>query len=271
MAQPLVSILMTAYNREKYIAEAIESVLASSYKNFELIINDDRSKDKTVEIAQQYAMADNRIKVFINEKNLGDYPNRNKTATYATGEYLKYLDSDDMIYKYGLEAFVDFMEQDKEVALGISHRENVTIKPFPIIMTPQESVRHHFFKEGYLHCAPTGTIIRRACFEKLGGFSGKRMIGDFEFGLKMAINYKVMLVPPGLIFWRNHGDQEVYIGINNNMYPKMYKDAILHEFKTISDDVLTGVERQQVLKRLRRSDRVDQIKRTIKKIIKPRK
>jgi len=271
MGKPLVSVLMTAYNRENFIAEAIESVLASSYKNFELIINDDRSKDKTVEIAQRYARADNRIKVFINEKNLGDYPNRNKTATYATGEYLKYLDSDDLIYKHGLEAFVDFMEQDKEVALGISNRENVTIKPFPIIMKPEESVRHHFLKEGYLHCAPTGTIIKRACFEKLGGFSGKRMIGDFEFGLKMAVNYKVMLVPPGLIFWRNHGDQEVYIGINNNMYPKLLEEVILNEFKTLSEDVLSGAERQQVLKKLNRSNRISQIKRIIKKIIKPQK
>ena len=59
---PLVSVLMTAYNREKYIAEAIESVLASTYKNFELIIVDDCSKDKTVEIARRYAKKDQRIK-----------------------------------------------------------------------------------------------------------------------------------------------------------------------------------------------------------------
>lgn len=269
MGAPLVSVLMTAYNREKYIGEAIESVLASTYHNWELIINDDGSKDKTVEIARRYAKADSRIKVFVNEKNLGDYPNRNKTATYATGEYLKYLDSDDLIYRYGLEAFVHFMEQDKEVALGISHRENVTIKPFPIIMKPEESVRHHFFKEGYLHCAPTGTIIRRSAFEKVGGFSGQRMIGDFEFGLKVAVEFKVMLLPPALFFWRNHGDQEVYFGINNNMYPKQFEQVIETQFKTISDNVLTVAERQKIVKSLKRSNRIAQLKGKIKKIIKP--
>ncbi len=72
---PLVSVLMTVYNREKYIAEAIESVLASSYTNFELIIVDDGSKDHSVEIAQKYEAQDHRIKVYVNEQNLGDYSN----------------------------------------------------------------------------------------------------------------------------------------------------------------------------------------------------
>src|SRR5690348_3619706 len=73
---PIVSVLMTAYNREKYISQAIESVLRSSLTNFELIIVDDVSKDRTVEIARNYAAKDNRVLVFVNEKNLGDYGNR---------------------------------------------------------------------------------------------------------------------------------------------------------------------------------------------------
>lgn len=92
MNPPLVSILMTAYNREKYIAEAIESVLASTYTNFELIIVDDCSADRTLEIAKSYEEKDKRIKIYINEKNLGDYPNRNKAASLAKGVYLKYLE-----------------------------------------------------------------------------------------------------------------------------------------------------------------------------------
>ncbi|MBK8712927.1 MAG: glycosyltransferase family 2 protein [Niastella sp.] len=96
---PLVSVLMTAYNRQQFIAEAIESVLASTYQNWELIIVDDGSKDDTVAVTKSYAEKDNRIHVYVNEKNLGDYPNRNKAAFYANGKYLKYLDSDDLIMK----------------------------------------------------------------------------------------------------------------------------------------------------------------------------
>src|SRR5260370_37746092 len=96
LEKPLVSVLMTAYNREKYIAQAIESVLASTYTNFELIIVDDRSTDYSVEIARGYERKDKRVRVHVNEKNLGDYPNRNKAASYAVGKYIRYLDSDDV-------------------------------------------------------------------------------------------------------------------------------------------------------------------------------
>src|SRR5258706_13206257 len=107
---PLVSVLMTAFNREKYIADAIESVLASSYENFELIIVDDASSDNTVAIASQFAEKDKRIRIYVNEKNVGDYPNRNKAAGYAQGKYINYVDADDKLYYYGLEVMVRFTE-----------------------------------------------------------------------------------------------------------------------------------------------------------------
>ena len=65
--QPLVSVLMTAYNRELLIAEAIDSVLASTYQNFELIISDDASSDNTFKIANEFAARDSRIKIWVNE------------------------------------------------------------------------------------------------------------------------------------------------------------------------------------------------------------
>ena len=81
MNRPLVSILTTVFNREKYIAACIESVLNSSYHNWEMIIVDDQSKDKSVEIAKRYAAKEDRIKVYVNEKNLGDYANRNQAQS----------------------------------------------------------------------------------------------------------------------------------------------------------------------------------------------
>ena len=117
---PKVSVLTTVYNREKYITECIESVLASSFQDWEMIIVDDQSVDRSVEIAQSYAQQDERIKVYVNEVNLGDYPNRNKAASLATGKYLKYLDADDLIYPHGLEIMVKTMECYPQCTLGIS-------------------------------------------------------------------------------------------------------------------------------------------------------
>src|SRR5688572_26575631 len=116
--RPLVSVLMTAYNREKYIAESIESVLRSTYIHFELIIVDDASKDRTVEIARSYK--DPRIQVYVNEKNLGDYPNRNRAASYASGKYIKYLDADDIIYYYGLGVMVEYIERFPKAGFALA-------------------------------------------------------------------------------------------------------------------------------------------------------
>ena len=128
---PRVSVLMTAYNREKYIAEAIESVLASTYTNYELIIMDDGSSDNTVNIARSFEIKDRRVKVFKNETNLGQFPNRNMAATYAQGTYLKYVDSDDVIYPYTLEMMVNNMEQFPEAALGFCLTHGPCKKPLP--------------------------------------------------------------------------------------------------------------------------------------------
>ena len=105
--KPVVSVLMTVYNRGKYIPAAIESVLAQTFKDFELIIVDDCSTDRSVDIARTYANKDSRIRVYVNEENLGDYPNRNKAASYAKGQYLKYVDADDIVYPHCLEVMVE--------------------------------------------------------------------------------------------------------------------------------------------------------------------
>ena len=92
MSQPKVSILTTCYNRALFLGDAITSVLAQTFEDFEYIIVDDGSTDESIEIATHYAKTDQRIKVYENEGNLGDYPNRNRAASYATGEYIKYID-----------------------------------------------------------------------------------------------------------------------------------------------------------------------------------
>ncbi len=219
--QPLISVLMTAYNREKYIAEAIESVLTSTNKNFELIIVDDCSLDRTVEIANSYAKKDSRVHVHVNDSNLGDYNNRNMAASHAKGKYLKYLDSDDLLYPHGLEVFVNSMEQYPEAALGLSSRAIQQTNPFPILFSPEESYRNHFFKNGFLDCGPTGVIIRTDIFNLLGGFSGKRMIGDFELWLKISAQFPVIVVAPSLVFWRIHDGQEFFAGVENGVYLEM--------------------------------------------------
>ena len=205
---PLVSILMTAYNRELYIAKAIESVLNSSFKDFELIIVDDFSTDSTVAVAKKYEAIDSRIQVFINAENLGDYANRNKAASLAKGIYLKYVDSDDIIYKHSLTIMVESMEAEPDAALGISFLIINDEKPYPIYYTAPEATRQEFLSKGFLGAGPSTAIIRRSCFEALGGFSGKPYVGDQELWLKLTAVYPVLKLQPALVWCRDHAVQE---------------------------------------------------------------
>ncbi len=214
MSAPLVSVLMTSYNREKYIEDAIESVLSSTFRDFELIVVDDGSSDRTVEIARSYEKKDGRVKVYQNEKNLGDYHNRNKAASYASGRYLKYIDSDDMIYPYGLQVYVEAMEKYPDTALAVSSRNDIPMEPFPIYLSSVKAYNRHFFEYGILDYGPSGVMIRRSCFEECGGFSGKRYVGDQELWLKLAARHPVVELPPSLVFWRQHEGQEFKLGLD---------------------------------------------------------
>jgi len=119
MKAPTISILTTVYNREKYLAECIESVQNGHFQDYEHIIVDDGSTDGSVALAQSYAAKDARIRVYQNETNLGDYPNRNQAASYATAKYIKYLDADDMHGRFMVDIMVDAMETFPEAGFGL--------------------------------------------------------------------------------------------------------------------------------------------------------
>ena len=256
----LVSVLMTAYNREKYIAEAVESVLASTYKNFELIIVDDCSADNTVAIAKSYESRDERVKVYINEKNLGDYPNRNKAASFANGKFIKYLDSDDIIYPYGLEVMVTSMEKFPQAGYGLS-ASGYEEEPMPVLKMPEEAYREHFESKNHFDRAPGSAIIRKDAFDAVGGFSGKRMIGDFELWLKMSCRYPLVVFQRDLVWDRMHTDQE-----RQSDYAKKYeqlRNEVLEIALSSINFPLSNKELQQIKKRLKKKQVMNYVRRLL--------
>ncbi|WML36751.1 glycosyltransferase family 2 protein [Clostridium sp. OS1-26] len=106
--QHLVSIIMPCYNSENYIEEAIKSVIGQTYENWELIIIDDCSNDNSISIVKKYCMQDKRILFYQNEKNIGTAKTRNKGVEFAKGQYIAFLDSDDIWYKEKLNKQVFF-------------------------------------------------------------------------------------------------------------------------------------------------------------------
>ncbi|MEG0856253.1 MAG: glycosyltransferase family 2 protein [Terrisporobacter sp.] len=109
MVNNLVSVITPMYNSEKFIRQSIESVLRQSYKNFELIIVDDGSKDKSEEIVCEYLKKDERIKYIKLEKNMGISNARNIAIKESRGRFIAFLDSDDIWKEDKLNKQVNFM------------------------------------------------------------------------------------------------------------------------------------------------------------------
>lgn len=122
--EPLVSIITPLYNSEKYIAETIESVLAQTYSNWEMIIVDDCSKDNSTKIVEEYQKKDRRIKLYRNEINKGVSYTRNRAIDLSQGKYIAFLDSDDLWKKEKLEKQIKFMEE-KNVVLSYTAYEKI--------------------------------------------------------------------------------------------------------------------------------------------------
>jgi len=252
MVTPLVSVLMTAYNREKYIAEAIESVLASTFQDFELIIVDDCSRDHTVEIVRRYT-SDPRLQVHVNEKNLGDYPNRNRAASLAKGQYLKYVDSDDYIYPRGLQIMVEMFEPFTQAAVGFCSFAQVSERPYPFQLSPREAYQYSYFNRTHsiFSRASLSSIIRRDKFEAVGGFTGKIMVGDFEMWHILAARFPVVLLPDGIVWNREHPAQEIQ-DFRNRPSDAFTYNRISIDYLQRPECPLLPDERKRALKMIRR-------------------
>ena len=109
---PKVSILMPAYNAERYIGTAIESVLSQSYDDWELIIVDDASDDNTGAICERYASKDKRIKTLRHTENKGISIGKNEALRHASGDYIAFCDDDDIMASKTLEDNLYLVEEN---------------------------------------------------------------------------------------------------------------------------------------------------------------
>lgn len=212
-----LSVLMTAYNREEFIAEAIESVLASTFRDFELIVIDDNSSDNTFAIITKFANNDSRIRPYRNSKNLGDYPNRNYAISKALGEYIMFVDSDDKILKDGFERCLQTMEKFPTASFGMQYDFNSLRAEY---IDNYNSIRKHFFEKPFLVMGPGGTIIKRDYM--LNGGSYPVCFGpanDMYFNLIAASQVGVVTLPFLFNFYRIHEGQE-----QNNTFKYIYSN-----------------------------------------------
>ncbi|MGI2148264.1 glycosyltransferase family 2 protein [Shewanella baltica] len=140
--QPIVSIIMPSYNSEKTIINSIKSVQQQDYTHWELLITDDRSTDKTLEFARQFAFLDPRISIVVNSVNSGAGFSRNQSINRSIGKYIAFLDSDDLWLPNKLSTQVSYMEQTG-VVFSYTAYQKFTDAGLGGVITPPTRVTHN--------------------------------------------------------------------------------------------------------------------------------
>lgn len=187
-----VSIILPVYNGEKFIAFAIESVLAQSYRNWELLVMDDGSTDRTANVVKRYAEKDNRIKYHKNEQNLGIQKTLNRGLKAAQGAYIARIDDDDTWCDVDkLSKQVKFLDDNPEYVLVgtgvivVDERGNELSR----YLTPckDEDIRKKILSGNcFVH---SSVMFRRAAVLKVGGYSEEEEVKhseDYDLWLKLG-------------------------------------------------------------------------------------
>lgn len=200
-AEILVSILMSVYNAEKYVEEAIESMLSQTWRNFELIIFDDASTDSSYEKICNFQ--DERIIVIKNKKNVGLTKNLNRGLKMAKGKYIARMDADDISLPQRLEKQVAYMESHKDIALascssisfGGERAKNV------IRLDSTQIKGRLVFWSVLPH---PGFIFRRSLFTRCGieYNEGMKYAQDYDFQSRVAKKYKIACLSDILLEYR---------------------------------------------------------------------
>jgi hypothetical protein len=207
MTVPAVSVLMTTFNREAFVGAAIESVLQQRFTDFELLVVDDASSDGTASAAREYERLDDRVRVVVNERNLGQFANRNRAAALARGRLLKYHDSDDVMYPHCLDVMVAALEAQPLAGLAMTASRAWHGTPVPQLVSPRQAYEREFLGFGMFMGGPATALFRREAFAAIGGFSERGVHADYLFWLAACARHAVVLVNADLFWYREHPGQ----------------------------------------------------------------
>jgi len=211
MKEPIVSVLIPTYNKAEFLGEAIESVLNQTFKDFELIIVDDCSKDNTDDVVKRY-QDDCRVKYFKNVKNLGIGGNWNKTLGLATGKYIKFLMGDDKFEPELLEKYVSVMENNPNVSLVTSYRgvfgdrKSIIKQPLEGLIESKKAIEL-ILKHGNWIGEPTTVMFRRENLW-LGNFKVElKFLLDIDMWVRHLSCGDLYVIPEVLSWFRQYSGQ----------------------------------------------------------------
>lgn len=215
-----VDVLLATYNGERYVAKQIDSILNQTYKNINLIISDDCSKDTTPEILKEYAKKDNRIILHLQEENLGVVKNIEFLLKQVKSDLYMLADQDDVWLPEKIEKSVETLKRENaDLVFGdleVVDKDLKTMYPsFGDFMLLNKKIHKYInsYKVNYLYNCVTGCTIlsKKEMIHKILPLptESKYLIHDHWIGLITSLNGKLVYMPEKYIKYRQHGDNQV--------------------------------------------------------------
>lgn len=229
-ALPQVSVLIPTYNRPHYFSEALQSALAQTYGNMEIIIGDDSTDDRTKEIVQPYLARDSRISYYRNRPKLGQFDNDLRLLSLAQGEYINFLMDDDRFHPQKVEKMMNYflMDDDRQIKLVTSARQVIDgagrVIPRYSLSTQRlfdrDMVVNGISFADFLLCSltnfigePTTVLFRKAdLHEPFGTFAGRKSQCNVDVAtwLNLLKNGNMVYIAHPLSSFRIHDGQQLH-------------------------------------------------------------
>ena len=238
---PLVSVIIPTHNRIQSVSDAIESVLDQSFQNFELIVVDDGSTDGT---AKQLTANFQSKLTLLSVQNSGVSSARNIGAGKSQGEFLSFLDSDDIWHRDKLKTQVDFHQENPQFQISQTEehwiRKGKRVNP----MNKHKKPAGYIFPQSLHLCtvSPSSVMIKKSLFDQTGGFDEQLMAcEDYDFWLRITSGHQVALIEQKLLTkYGGHVDQL------SQRYPAMDRFRLYSLCKVLLSATLNNIQQSQV-------------------------
>lgn len=213
--KPRVSLGIPVYNGEKYLEETLNSILAQTYTDFELVISDNGSTDRTQQICEQYAQKDPRVKYFRNAKNIGIAPNYNRAFELCSGEYFKWTDYDDLLQPDFVLKCIEGLDKNPSAAVCFPKTRLIDenskfvndFEPPDEASSPKPHIRFKSLLLDPDHIVSQASGLMRAELVRKTVMHGSYPCSDEVFLAHLALLGDFVEIPDRLFYYRIHPRQ----------------------------------------------------------------
>ena len=265
-SEPLISICIPTYNGSQYIEKCIESCLAQSYRNIEIIVCDDCSSDSLINVLNPYLKKDCRISFYQNEKNLGLVGNWNKCMNYASGEYIKWLFQDDWMDVNAIEEFVEIANKGYDFIVS---KRNFILNELAtdedkMYYSKKVKTLENYFNQDEIGCYfPTSKIkdivvsnialnfiaepslifFKRTLIKEVGLYDHLfHQICDLEYNIRLASKVGVYVLNKPLCHFAIHAQSTTNANVNNKYFQLRFIEQAYYAYKLIHHNSFKSIQ-----------------------------